>query len=86
MRRSKINPISAKRKKQLLLENKLKQKLYKKQNGRCKKCGKPLEWDWAGWDKHEIISRAQGGDPLDENNCELDHRQCHMKITEHRDS
>lgn len=80
MRRSRIRSISAKRKRQLLLENELKAKLYKKQDGMCGcGCKRKLETDWAGWDKHELVSRARGGDPLDENNCDLRRRQCHMK-------
>lgn len=85
MKKTPLKKVSDKRKKQLLLENELKKKLFKKQNGICAcGCGKKLETDYFGWDKHEIISRAQGGDPLDEKNCVVIRRQCHMKITEHR--
>lgn len=78
MRRSRINPISVKRKKQQLVENELKRKLYIKQDGKCKKCGRALELHWAGWHKHEIVFRSQGGDPLDPNNCVLLHNVCGM--------
>lgn len=79
MKQDRLNPISAKRKKQLLLENELKRLLYKKQGGLCAKCKRKLDWHWAGWDKHEIKSRSQGGDPLDPNNCELVCRLCHIE-------
>ena len=80
MKRTRINPISAKRKKQLLAENELKRKLYIKQDGICGcGCNRKLETDYFGWDKHELVKRSQGGDPLDENNCILLRRQCHMK-------
>lgn len=79
MKRSRIKPISDKRKKQLLLENELKRKLYIKQNGVCGcGCKRKLETDYFGWDKHEIIKRSQGGDPLDPDNCVLLRRLCHM--------
>ena len=69
--------MSVKRKKQLLLENELKKLLFKKQDGLCAKCHHILRPDW--WDKHEILSRARGGDATDENNTVLLCRTCHMK-------
>lgn len=74
---STLRGASDKRRKQLLLENELKEKLYKKQNGRCAKCGGSC--DWRGWQKHEVVFRSQGGDPTDENNCELICAKCHAK-------
>lgn len=74
---STLRGASIKRKKQLLLENELKKLLFKKQNGLCAKCQHILRPDW--WDKHEIVSRARGGDATDESNCELLCRSCHMK-------
>lgn len=80
MKRTRLKPRSAKMKKQLLAENELKRKLYIKQGGICGcGCKRKLETDYFGWDKHEIIKRSQGGDPLDEKNCVLLRRQCHMK-------
>ena len=75
MRRTPINPISQKRKKQLLLENELKKKLYKLQGGLCADCGKKA--DWRGWQKHEVVFRSQGGDPTNETNCRLICAKCH---------
>lgn len=75
MKKTPLKKVSDKRRKQLLLENELKKRLYKKQNGKCARCGGTC--DWRGWQKHEIIFRSQGGDATDEDNCELICAKCH---------
>ena len=76
MKRSRIKPISDKRRVQLVKEKELTAKLLVKQKGLCAECGRPLGWASA---KHEIKFRSHGGDPTDENNCELLCVYCHMK-------
>ena len=85
MKKTPIHRISPKRRKQLIAEIQLTKVLFKKQGGLCAKCHKPLDWHWAGFDKHEIKRRSQGGDPLDEMNCELLCRLCHIEETEYRE-
>lgn len=58
-------------------ERELKLELFKRQKGKCARCGGTE--DWRGWQKHEIIFRSQGGDPLDINNCELLCGKCGSK-------
>lgn len=77
MRKTPLKRQSAKREKQLLLENELKKILFKKQFGLCADCGKVC--DWRGWEKHEVIFRSRGGDATDENNCKLICAKCHSK-------
>ena len=69
-----INPISKKRGAELLEEKKLTALLNLKQHGRCADCGAKLGWRSA---KHELKSRAQGGDPTEEANCVLLCGRCH---------
>ena len=76
MQRKLIRKISDKKRAQLKAEKELTARLIIKQNGRCADCGKGLGWRSA---KHEIKSRAQGGDPTDENNCVLLCGKCHSK-------
>jgi 5-methylcytosine-specific restriction endonuclease McrA len=59
-------------------EQRCKDTLRRRSGGRCEACDtlnpgirRP------GLDKHEIKSRARGGDPTDPNNCMLVCRQCH---------
>jgi len=74
MKRSKINPMSDKKRAELRLEKKLTAELYRKQNGLCGDCGCNLGWGSA---KHEIIFRSHGGSPTDEANCILLCLVCH---------
>ncbi len=67
--------ISDKRRRQLALERELKVKLMERCHGRCEKCRKLP--DFRGLDKHEIVRRSQGGDPLDPKNCLMLCRPCH---------
>jgi len=83
MKRSKINPISPKRSKQLFLEASLKNQLYLRQKGLCGRCKKwfsPLFMH-----KHEKKRRSAGGDVLDIKNCELLCWQCHAEVTQNVD-
>lgn len=66
--------ISDKRAKQIIVERELTVRLWEKQSGRCADCGEWLRWRSA---KHEIISRARGGDPTSESNCVLLCGKCH---------
>jgi len=75
MNRVRIKPISKKRREQLRKEALLKIELLDRARGRCEKCGNLP--DWRGLSKHEIKSRAQGGDPLDPDNCEMLCGGCH---------
>lgn len=77
MRRSRIKPISDKRKEQIILEKELAQRLYKKQKGLCARCDKPLGWRSA---KHEQVFRSRGGSAIDEANCELLCGSCHSRF------
>ena len=66
--------ISKKMIKQKQEEKELTMKLWDKQGGKCAECGVWLSWRSA---KHEIISRARGGDPTDPLNCQLLCGRCH---------
>lgn len=72
----KLNPVSDKREIQLREEAKLKRILLSRSNGRCEKCH-GLPDTLRGLVKHEIKSRAQGGDPLDPKNCIMLCGACH---------
>lgn len=76
MKRSRIKPISDKRKKQILQEKALTYQLFGQQKGLCGECGEPLDWRAA---KHEIVFRSQGGSPTDESNTILLCGKCHSK-------
>ena len=75
MKRTRLNPISAKRRSQLLKENELKKILFKKQGGLCADCHGVC--DWRGFEKHEVIYRSRGGDATNESNCRLVCAKCH---------
>lgn len=62
---------------QLQVEAKLKMKLLVRCKGLCEECHQPP--DWRGLSKHEVLSRAQGGDPTDESNCLMLCGRCHSK-------
>ncbi len=74
MRRSRINPISKKKRLELEQEKKLSAELFAKQKGKCYDCGKPLGWGSA---LHHIIFRSHGG-KTDAENCVLLCLSCHM--------
>lgn len=76
MKRTRINPISDKRRQQILQEKALAYQLFGKQHGLCGECGKSLDWRAA---KHEIVFRSRGGSPIDEENCVLLCGVCHSK-------
>ena len=76
MKRTRTKPISDRMIQQKLKEKELTMKLWDKQGGKCAECGEWLSWRSA---KHEIISRARGGDPTDPNNCVLLCGRCHSK-------
>lgn len=75
MKRTRINPISDKKRAQLKAERLLTGRLIIKQDGKCK-CGRKLGWGSA---KHEKIFRSRDGDPTSEENCEVLCLLCHGK-------
>ena len=74
MQRKSLRKISDKKRQQLKAERVLTARLIIKQNGKCANCGRGLGWRSA---KHELKSRAQGGNPMDEENCILLCGKCH---------
>lgn len=58
-------------------ESRLTELLLIRCKGLCEICGKLP--DWRGLGKHEIKSRAQGGDPCDPDNCQLSCGRCHAR-------
>ncbi len=73
MRQTPLRKVSKKMVKQQGIENVLKKKLGEKYGRCCHHCGS----NELPRDKHEIVFRSQGGDPLDEDNCLLLARFCH---------
>ena len=67
MKKTPLQRISAKRAKQSREEKLLIGRLIIRSGGLCEECKSKA--DWRGLSKHEIKSRAQGGDPLDPANC-----------------
>ncbi len=81
MKRTRIKPISDKRRKQIVGEKTLAQRLWIKQNGLCNRCNCVLFGTFPPPSKHEIIRRSAGGDPLSEDNCEILCAKCHQDVT-----
>ena len=75
MKRTRIKPISKKKAKQMRQERILEQEMLVQSGGLCNECHQPP--DFRGLSKHEIVSRAQGGDPTDRENCDLLCGRCH---------
>lgn len=78
-----LKRISIKKQAQLRQEGTLKKQLLVRCGGRCEYCGQYPGWPYV-LDKHEIIPRSLGGDPLDPLNCKMACRQCHIAEQEHR--
>lgn len=78
MKRTKLKPVSKKMSRQKRLETELKRKLIIACGGNCQICGKHAPYLLQ---KHEIKTRAEGGDPLDPNNCLMLCPDCHWKET-----
>lgn len=74
MKKTPIKKVSDKRKAEMQAEKELTALLYIKQRGKCADCSAKLGWRSA---KHELKSRAQGGDPTEEANCVLLCGRCH---------
>lgn len=75
-----MRTVSVKMAKQKVEERKLKQELLIRCQGRCE-CGcnrYPTDWPYF-LDKHEIVFRSHGGDPLDSRNCVILRRDCHER-------
>jgi 5-methylcytosine-specific restriction endonuclease McrA len=72
-----LNPVSKKMAIQKGKEAKLKAELLYDADNQCQYCHKPNMI----LDKHEIISRARGGNPLDKDNCIILCRSCHDLAT-----
>ena len=75
MKRTPIRRISKKMIQQKKVEGRLIECLLQRSGGLCEICKK--QPDWRGLSKHEIKSRAQGGDPTDPSNCQLLCGKCH---------
>lgn len=76
--------VSTKMKSQHRKETRCKKIIRVRARGRCEAC--PILHDGPirpGVDKHEIKSRARGGDPTNPENCLLVCRPCHDWIEEH---
>ena len=75
--------ISEKMKAQKVKEKELSLKLWLKQKGRCAnpECQCDLMWCFPPASKHEIKRRSQGGDPLDEKNCQMLCGVCHLRAS-----
>ncbi len=56
-------------------ERTLKREMLEQSGGLCNECHQLP--DFRGLSKHEIVSRAQGGDPTDRDNCEILCGRCH---------
>lgn len=80
MEKSRINPISDKRKAQLPEEARVKLVIYSLGNYLCELCQARVISDRG----HEIISRARGGSPIDPFNiiqlCQICHDKQHNKL------
>ncbi len=76
MKRTPIRKVSSKKRAQLKEERILTARLIIKQDGKCADCGVKLGWGSA---KHEKVFRSHGGDPTDEDNCQLLCLVCHGK-------
>lgn len=76
--------MSDKKRRQLREEDKCREIIRRRSLDRCEACPRlhtgPVR---RGTDKHEILTRARGGDPTDPNNCMWVDRLCHDWITEH---
>ena len=76
-----MRKISEKRRKQIIEEKILAQRLWIKQEGRCARCKCVLWGTWPPASKHEIIRRSAGGSPIDPKNCEILCAKCHQDVT-----
>ena len=82
MKRTRINPISAKKRQQMLQEKEVKQQLLIRAGNKCEECGS--FGDFRGLSKHEIKPRSRGGDPTDPLNCRILCGDCHDKAHHRR--
>lgn len=77
MKQTPIRKVSKRMARQRRLERALIQRLLVRCKGLCERCG---QWpDFRGLGKHEELSRARGGDPLDPENCEMRCGRCHSE-------
>jgi len=77
MKRSKINPISDKKKIEKGIEAELRAKLLEEHGGLCQICGR---WpDLYGLSLHHLKYKSHGGKSTEEN-CRLICRSCHERI------
>ena len=77
--KKKIKQTSKERYIQNKKEQELKQELLKRCGGLCECCHKPPTKFPFTLDKHEIIFRSHGGNPLDPQNCIMLCRACHRQ-------
>ena len=87
MKRTRINPISKKKRKQIEEEKPIREVLAKRANGHCEECGRPESQSIGGLHPHEKVFRSHGG-RLTESNSKLLCHICHsakhgIKVVEH---
>lgn len=75
MKKTRIKPLSDKRKRELEEEKLCYIVLFERTGNRCEECGG--KGDFRGLRKHEIVLRSKGGDPTDPSNCLLLCGKCH---------
>ena len=75
MKKTKLNPISEKRQKQIPIEIDIKRQIYELGNGLCELCKKHPISDLG----HEIIFRSRGGSPIDPFNIVQLCLRCHSR-------
>tara|TARA_Y100000034_G_scaffold102445_1_gene127308 strand:- start:333 stop:587 length:255 start_codon:yes stop_codon:yes gene_type:complete len=78
VKKTSIRRVSPRKAAQLKEEALLKASLLVKTRGLCEICHQPP--DFRGLSKHEIVSRARGGSPVDELNCLLVCGKDHAKL------
>jgi hypothetical protein len=79
MKRVALKRVSKKMAAQKVKEAKLKLEMLEECGNRCQVCN--VSGNFVVLDKHEIVSRARGGSPLDKGNTIILCRLCHDKAT-----
>ena len=80
MRKSRINPVSAKQKEELKQRRLLKGQLIIESGGRCQTCGGV--GDWLGLSLSHIIPLSRGG-KTERGNCLIEDNTCHTLFEKH---
>jgi 5-methylcytosine-specific restriction endonuclease McrA len=66
-----------------LTRKQVQQIVYRRERGRCQRCGLAVSYDVHAWKDeraqcNDIVPRSKGGNPLDPDNQELTCRRCHF--------